>query len=794
MSETGNKGANPSAPRLPDDPEAAALRAFSEYLEQPDAKRDAWLAHRLRGRPEVLERVRRLAAAERSSSGFLEHNRQAAALGGRSGDRLGPWELVEQLAVGGMSRVFRARRTDGVYDQDVAVKLFDGAHLDDSTAGRFDAERRILAALDHPGIARIIDGGESLDGTPYVVMELVYGEPITRYCNREGLGLPERLGLFQKVCVALEVAHRHGVVHRDIKSGNVMVSDAGEPKLIDFGIAKVLASGGVDVELPETRQGNALMTPEYASPEQLRGAPVDVTSDVYSLGVLLYELLTGTRPHKIAGLSPAEMEATVCNTIPADPSEMVERRKTSPPSGLGDIGALKRRLRGDIDRIVMTAMRVDPADRYSSALGLAQDLERHLSGQPVRARGASRLYRASRFIGRHRVGFAITVAAFALLAGALVVVDAQRERARAEAARAESARAFLVDMIQRADPFENADAPTLAGALKQAVPGLGQRFEGQPLLEAEMRYAIGYALQNLGEVRPAREQLELALSLRRAAGSPVDLAEVHDGLGIVAWWESDFDAGRHHFERAIELLRGREDARARVLRVNVLANWAAMLIDAGENEQSERLALRALGLADGVDAVSAETLAAIWSSVATARDGLGNGEAALEAFERTLDIQRQATGEMHPSYAIVLNNMALMYYGMDRLEDAIEAMRRSVDIRRATLGEAHPQTATALFNLARLQTIAGDLEPAEENARTALAVASNGYEPGHPRIGKAHEALAIVLDARGFPEQALEHARQARSIYQEAATVDPAWLTAVDELIETIGGSQAAAQ
>jgi len=794
VSETGKKGAIPSAPRLPDDPEAAALRAFSEYLEQPDAKRDAWLAHRVRGRPEVLERVRRLAAAERSSSGFLEHNRQAAALGGRSGDRLGPWELVEQLAVGGMSRVFRARRTDGVYDQDVAVKLFDGAHLDDSTAGRFDAERRILAALDHPGIARIIDGGESLDGTPYVVMELVYGEPITRYCNREGLGLPERLGLFQKVCVALEVAHRHGVVHRDIKSGNVMVSDAGEPKLIDFGIAKVLASGGVDVELPETRQGNALMTPEYASPEQLRGAQVDVTSDVYSLGVLLYELLTGTRPHKIAGLSPAEMEATVCNTIPADPSEMVERRKTLPPSGLGDIGALKRRLRGDIDRIVMTAMRVDPADRYSSALGLAQDLERHLSGQPVRARGASRLYRASRFIGRHRVGFAITVAAFALLAGALVVVDAQRERARAEAARAESARAFLVDMIQRADPFENADAPTLAGALKQAVPGLGQRFEGQPLLEAEMRYAIGYALQNLGEVRPAREQLELALSLRRAAGSPVDLAEVHDGLGIVAWWESDFDAGGHHFERAIELLRGREDARARVLRVNVLANWAAMLIDAGENEQSERLALRALGLADGVDAVSAETLAAIWSSVATARDGLGNGEAALEAFERTLDIQRQATGEMHPSYAIVLNNMALMYYGMDRLEDAIEAMRRSVDIRRATLGEAHPQTATALFNLARLQTIAGDLEPAEENARTALAVASNGYEPGHPRIGKAHEALAIVLDARGFPEQALEHARQARSIYQEAATVDPAWLTAVDELIETIGGSQAAAQ
>jgi len=778
---------------LPTDPEAAALRVFCEYLDRPEIGRDEWLELQLRQRPEVHERVRRLIAAERSSAGFLEGNIRATALRGRSGDRLGPWELVEQIAIGGMSRVFRARRTDGVYDQDVAVKLFDGAHLDDSTAARFDAERRILAALDHPGIARIIDGGKTDDDTPYVVMELVHGQPITHYCDRHGLDLPARLELFQKVCVALEVAHRHGVVHRDIKAGNVLVTNDGEPKLIDFGIAKVLASGGIAVDLPETRQGNALMTPEYASPEQLRGAAVDVTSDVYSLGVLLYEMLTGTRPHKIAGLSPVEMENTVCNTIPADPSEMVNRRRTSPPNGLGEAGLLKRRLRGDIDRIVMTAMRLEPTERYASALGLAQDLERHLSGQPVRARGASSLYRASRFIGRHRVGFAVTVATFVLLTGALVVVEAQRELARAEAARAESARAFLVEMIQRADPFENADSPTLAGALKQAVPGLGQRFENQPLLEAEMRYAIGYALQNLGEVQAAREQLEIALALRQQAGSRTDIAEVHDGLGIVAWWESDFDAGEQQFRRAIELLVDQPDERARVLVVNVLGNWAAMLIDAGDYEQSERLALQALGIADDVDSVSAETRASIWSSVATARDGLGRADEALEAFERTLEIQREATGEMHPSYAIVLNNMALMFYGMDRLEDAMEAMQRSVEIRRATLGEAHPQTATALFNLARLHTIAGEYDKAEDNARTALTVAENGYQPGHPRIGKSYEALAIVMDARGFPTEALEYARQARSIYQQAAAVDPAWITAVDELIEEIRGGQAAA-
>jgi len=793
VNETGDRGANAEAPQLPDEPEAAALGVFSEYLERLEADRDEWLEKRLQAWPEVLERVLRLIEAERNSAGFLESDLRATAVRGRSGDRLGPWALVEQLGVGGMSRVFRARRTDGVYEQDVAVKLFDGAHLDPSTADRFDAERRILAALEHPGIARIIDGGESDNGTPYVVMELVHGQPITHYCNRHKLDLPERLALFQKVCLALEVAHRHGVVHRDIKAGNVMVSNDGEPKVIDFGIAKVLASGGIAVELPETRQGNALMTPEYASPEQLRGSAVGVTSDVYSLGVLLYELLTGTRPHKVAGLSPAEMENTVCNTIPADPSEMVKQRRTLPPAGLGEAGILKRRLRGDIDRIVMTAMRREPAARYASALGLAQDIERHLSGQPVRARGASRLYRTSRFIGRHRIGFAATAGAFVLLLAALLVVEGQRERAREEAARAESARAFLAEMIQRADPFENADAPTLAGALKQAIPGLDARFSGQPLLEAEMRYAIGYALQNLGEVQPAREQFELALELRRQSGSPVDLAEVLDGLGIVGWWDSDFDASRDHFQRALELLKDAQGERARVLRVNVLTNWAAMMIDAGDYEASERLALQALDAAESADTVSAETLAAIWSSVATARDGLDKPEQALAAFEHTLEIQREATGEMHPSFAIVLNNLALMYYGMDRLSDAVKTMEESVRIRRATLGESHPQAATALFNLARLQTLAGDLAPAEENARTALAVARNGYVPGHPRIGKAHEALAIVLDARGFPPEALDHARQAKLIYTEAAAVDPAWITAVDELIAKLADGSAVA-
>lgn len=768
---------------LPADPEAAALRLLPDCLDQPEARRLEWLAQQCPHRPEVRERVLALLAAERASSDFLE---AGPPLPGpdRAGERLGPWQLDEEIAIGGMSRVYRAHRADGAYDQAAAVKLYDAAHLNRDAASRFDAERRILAALDHPGIARVIDGGETADGTAYVVMELVRGEPITRYCNHHRIDLAGRLQLIQLVCEALDLAHRRGIVHRDIKAGNILVDETGQPRLIDFGIAKVLEHATFDhIELPHTRTGAQMLTPEYASPEHLRGEAVGPSSDVYSLGVLLYELLTGTRPHQVAGLSPAELERTVCSTIPLDPSTMITRRKSAPPDGLRPIGRLRRQLKGDIDRIIMTAMRLEPEARYASARALAEDIERHLSGKAVQARGASRLYRARRFVSRHRAGVATAGAAFMLLAGALVVVENQRAHARNEAERAESAVRFLTEMIQRADPFENAEAPTLAGSLKLAVADIDNRFADQPALEADLRYAIGYALQNLGENDMAHELFERSLELRQGVGSNVDRAEAHDGLAIVAWWDSDFDRGGHHFQRALSLLEGEDGERATTLRVNVLANWAAMLIDAGEFAESERLAERARELSEETTAIGLDTRAAIFSTLATARQGLNRNDAALAAFKQTMDLQRQATGENHPSYAIVLNNLALLYYRMDRLDDALAAMERSVAIRRATLGESHPQTATALFNLARLQTLDGKLEDAEQNARLALKVAENGYESGHPRIGKAHEALAIVLRESGRQEVALAHARQARSIYLEAASIDPAWVAAVDQII-----------
>ncbi len=782
--------------RLSDALEAQALALLEEALGQPSAGRVAWLKAQTDAPEAVRERVLGLLAREPETTSFLEPGsvpsaRAAPSLTDRSGERVGAFELTEMIGVGGMSVVYRARRADGAFDQDVAVKLFAAAHLDDTAMQRFDAERRIAATLEHPGIARVIDGGAMADGTPYLAMELVRGDPIDRWCEDRSADLKTRLRLVRGTCEALAHAHAAGIVHRDLKTSNILVDEQGQARLIDFGIAKVLDRGSVDFDQPETRFEARLMTPAYASPEQLLGRKITRSSDVYSMSVVLYELLTGSRPHRLAGLSATEAERRVCETVPPDPSAAVGGDGGTPPRGLGETAALRRHLRGDLDRIVMTGLRQDPNDRYADAMELGEDLDRYLRGEPVRARGASRAYRTWHFIRRYRGAVAATAVIFTVLIGGLLGVqhqarEAQRQRdlAQDQAERAEAARAFLVDMIQRADPFENADEPTLAGALKQAIPDVDEQFAGQPELEGDLRYAIGYALQNLGEIGPARFQLEQALAVRTESGDVVGQAEALDGLAIVDWWQSDFEAAERRFAEARELLDSDDSGaeRGRVLYVSMLGNWSAMRIDAGNYAGSEMLALEALDRAGSDPAIELDTRAAIWSSLATSRQSLGRIDEALDAFRRTVELQRQATGEMHPSYAIVLNNLALLYYGMDRLEDAIQAMSESVRIRRATLGDDHPQTATALFNLSRLQTIAGDLEQAESLAREALTVARGGYDAGHPRIGKAHEALAIVLKAQGRFDAALAELTNAIEIYRNAQGVDPAWLEAAQKL------------
>jgi len=770
--------------------DALALECLTDYLDQPDAQRAQWLQARCAGNRELMAAVLRLAAREQASAAFLEAGPLHGAGADMLGRRIGRYELISELGRGGMGAVYRARRADGAFEQEVAIKLFLHGAMNDAALQRFATERQILASLEHPGIARLIDGGSTDDGTPYVVMELIEGAPITQHCDARTARLEQRLQLFQAVCRAVGAAHAKGIVHRDLKPANVLATANGEVKVVDFGIAKVLHADGFGARVPETMPGLMALTPEYASPEQVRGQAIGPASDIYSLGVLLYELLTGSRPYTIDTLTPAQIEHNVCETIPPDPSARVALMRSAPPPGIEDARLLRRKLRGDLDRIVMTALHKAPQQRYLSAAAFAADIERYLHGLPVKARGTSRLYRAGRFVARNRaVVAAIAFAFVALLSGLIVATlqaqqaQTQRDIALSEASRARNARDFLVEMIGRADPFENASSATLIGAIRQSIPGIGKRFAGQPQLEADMRYAIGYALQNLGEIPAAREQLEQALALRNAGGSAIETAEVLDALGIVCWWESDFERGELRFNESLRLLDGAAGERALALRVDALNNMAGMLIDAGDFPRSVELSRKALAQARDAPGIGAETQAAIWSNLATGLESLKQFDEASAAFDQALDLQRQATGKLHPAYAVALNNQSHLYFDMGRTDKAIANLEESLAIRRQTLGENHPQVATALFNLAHVQISAGDLVAAERNALAALEVAQASYPKGHPRIGKAHQALAELYVKTEQPALAREHALLARGIFANAEGVDPSWIEQVDRLL-----------
>ncbi len=390
---------------------------FHEALELSSADRDALLARVATSDPTLAAEVRSLLATNDEASGFLGSPPGSPFVSSVApGDRLGPYRIVEVIGRGGMGVVYRAQRDDENFTKDVAIKLIDPGMRSDEILRRFQAERQILAMLEHPNIARLLDGGSAPGSGPYLVMEYVSGRPLTRWCDERQLGIEERLRLFLTVCDAVQFAHQRLVVHRDLKSDNILVGDDGSPRLLDFGIAKLIAPDGDGSAVTLTAPMQRMLTPDYASPEQVRGEPTTVAGDVYSLGVVLYELLTGARPLAFTTRTPEEILRVVTQVEPAPPSAVARTTAAEPAARQRGLttARLRRRLSGDLDVVVLKALEKDPARRYGSVEQLAQDLRRHLRGLPVLARGRSGAYRLSRFVRRHRA---------ALLAGALVTLS-----------------------------------------------------------------------------------------------------------------------------------------------------------------------------------------------------------------------------------------------------------------------------------------------------------------------------------------------------------------------------------
>jgi len=458
---------------------------FQRALERPSSERSDYVARACGDDKELLSEIESLLANDADTDKTLrllvESGVRKLAEPTSSSDaglRIGPYRLVRELDSGGMGVVWLAVRSDQ-YFQLVAKMIRKGLEVP-SLVQRFRAERQILATLTHPNIGAILDGGDTEDGRPFMVMEYVEGQPITLASKTRGLSIRQRLKLFQSVCSAVDYAHQKLVIHRDIKPGNVLVTPQGDVKLIDFGISKPLAAGLIPGDPPKTQTGQCLMTPDYASPEQLRGGELTTTSDIYSLGVLLFELLTGSRPYMLGELSPAAAERLVCEQ---------ETRKPSSVPGLPD--GVRKELSGDLDRIVLMAMDKTPSRRYLSAEQLEEDLHRSLTGRPVRARKSTALYRLNKFVCRHRAASLMTCAAVVVLIGSLVLHYWQ-------SGRTDHAAQEIIKQL------ESNLSPTEAANLKVTRPINASAYED---------YLRGINLYSLNEFGAAIDVLENATAL-----------------------------------------------------------------------------------------------------------------------------------------------------------------------------------------------------------------------------------------------------------------------------------------
>ena len=654
-----------------------------------------------------------------------------------SGQRLGPYRIVQEIGRGGMGAVYQAVRDDQEFDQQVALKVVRGLLASDSVK-RFRAERQILASLAHPNIGRLLDGGTTPDGVPYFVMEHVDGVPIDTYCKEQRLPLHERLRLFLHVCDAVAYAHRRLVVHRDLKPTNILVTNNGEPKLLDFGIATLMDGGeeaGGPVAPPLTGAMAHLLTPEYASPEQIRGERVTTASDVYSLGVLLYELVAGSRPYQFHSRRPDEMARVVCDEVPEKPSSLPGRRQ----------------LAGDLDTIVLAALEKDPSRRMPSVEAFAQDIRRHLAGEPILIRPSTVWYRAGRFVRRHKIGVAAAASIVVLLAGWGVTVSIQSQRIAQERDTAQEVTAFLVDLFASSDPFEARSADLTARALVDKGAARLTELADRPAIHAQLLETVGKVYRSLGESRRAAELLResLAVSERLGTGGPAEASTLNE-LAEALREDGRFEDAEPLYRRALAIREQAFGPRS-VETAHSLNNLALLLRARGQTDEA------ATKFADAV-AIWKQTLGPRDPQVAVglsnqsliARD-LGKFEDSERLVREALEIRLATLGEVHPQTANSLMALGQTLNLRGRNRDAVAPMARALEIRRKIYGANNTIVDSSLNNLASLRQDLGDLDGAEGLYREALA---NQRRLGrHPNVAVTANNLASLLEERRrYPE------------------------------------------
>ncbi|HEX4809882.1 MAG TPA: serine/threonine-protein kinase [Bryobacteraceae bacterium] len=673
------------------------------------------------------------------------------------GMRIGNYELLRLLGEGGMGKVYLATRADDSYQQKVAIKLVAMVFGPDPGAvRRFRSERQILANLNHPNIARLLDGGVTGDGVPYLVMEYVDGITVAEYCRRNKLLINDRLRLFRKICSAIEYAHNNLVVHRDIKPGNILVTAEGVPKLLDFGIAKLL-----DAEAPEplaqTHTTERLLTPEYAAPEQIRGEAVTTATDVYAMGVLLYELLAGKRPLDLSGVSPFEIARAICERVPTSPSAAC---RVNPGAAAPDA----KKLKGDLDNVVLMAMRKEPSRRYASVAEFSSDVQAYLDGYPVRARSDNWTYRSMKFVRRHKTGVSAAMIALLALIAFSVAMAVQVRRADRERLLAERESQFLAGMFQASTPEEaRGKQVTARDLLDRGAQRIDRELASEPGIRASLLATIGGAYRNLGLYDLAQQVAQKSFAIDRTQDDTLELmAELERDKGLYA--------------KAEPLLRQLVDRRTRSLGPNALLVAGAIgelgecLYWEAKDDEAIAILRKALAIYQKIGPDAGPEVR-VYLALALERKG-GFLEAA-KLLQDSVDISRRTKGADSPEYANALHNLASELIDMGNLREAEVKLREAVAIRRKVLGNNHPDLVYSLNNLGYVLIEEGKSAEAEPILRDAIDVTLKDLGPNHPRLAGSFSNMARVLQAKGAFEESAQYFDRAA----EAAKAGGASLT-----------------
>lgn len=753
---------------------------LQKVLELPHQQRDSYLKDATVHDPTLLDDVKKLLLYYDESESFLGDtvsdflsplldliidDRPDSSFTFSEGTRIGNYRIDKLIGHGGMGQVYLAERDDGTFTKKVALKCIKKGMDSEEILKRFKYERQILAGLQHPNIAQLHDGGLTPDGRPYIVMEYIDGEAVHSYCDRLNLNLDSRLKLFRTICSAVQYAHQKLVVHRDLKPSNILVTEKGEVKLLDFGIARILDDNLPDHTAPVTRAGFRLMTPEYAAPEQIQNLQITTATDIYALGVLLSELLSGEvsyrkRQKKIETEHPESAKTTAISAEQnaSEKESLRERiainRSTTPEK-------LTRKLKGDLNTIIQKAMKSEPAERYSSVAEFSNDINNYLTGLPVTATRDSVRYRFGKFVNRNKTAVASAAAIILMiLLFAISTAMQQSQTSRAlqvaefERETAEEVASFLENLLSVANPIsstsEQRDTMTVRQLLEIGENRIQEEFSNRPAIRARMLVVIGRAIRSLGHTERSIPLLEESVTIYRSLGTDYldgyskALTSLGNSYLTLERNEEAEDLFREELLITRTLFNGDHE---RV--ITSLNNIGSSLQNQLKLEESTYFHTEALEMMHRLPEIDSLRLAILINTNAVLAYRQNDLETAISFAEEALDINRSILGSEHPRIGREMNNLAFLLNRSGRSEEAIPIFREMIELNRKLLGEEHPFVYTGMGNLADAMSSAGRTDEAIEIFQKALELIRNRSERDDPGISVLMSNFASLLAKTG---------------------------------------------